>query len=294
MASDDLTITAPQTTPTGAVNDSGKADAQRQQVKRLAEEFEAMLTSQMLREMRRSMVSSEEGGGFGGSGFGADVMNDTVDVELGRALSRVGGFGLSGVLLKAIERQVGVGNAKATKPAEGAQGLEGPATAATTAPAPSMVTPSDSTVAPPSNGPAVTAPDPAPIHTPASWPISSGYGWRRDPINGMAAFHSGVDVALAYGTDVQAAAEGRVAFAGANGGYGNMVVVEHSGGRQTRYAHLSAINVQAGDVVQSGDVIGRVGSTGHSTGPHLHFEIVDNGHAVDPFARSKEEPASAD
>jgi murein DD-endopeptidase MepM/ murein hydrolase activator NlpD len=293
MASDDLTITAPQTTPTGAVNDSGKADAQRLQVKRLAEEFEAMLTSQMLREMRRSMVSGEEGGGFGGSGFGADVMADTVDVELGRALSRVGGFGLSGVLLKAIERQVGVAKPKATTPVDGAQSGDSAAVAPTAA-ASSTVTPSDSTAAPPSSVPTVTAPDPAPIRTPGSGPISSGYGWRRDPINGMAAFHSGVDVALAYGTEVRAAAEGHVAFAGANGGYGNMVVVEHSGGRQTRYAHLSAINVQAGDAVQSGDVIGRVGSTGHSTGPHLHFEIVDNGHAVNPFARPKGEPASAD
>src|SRR5215470_12967387 len=103
MASDDLNIIGPQTTPpAGAVKDGGNVDAHRQQVKRLAEEFEAMLMSQMLRDMRRSMVSADEGSAYGGGGFGADVMADTVDVELGRALSRVGGFGLSAVLLKAI------------------------------------------------------------------------------------------------------------------------------------------------------------------------------------------------
>src|SRR5262249_55573770 len=113
-------------------------------------------------------------------------------------------------------------------------------------------------------------------------PISSGYGWRRDPFTGAAQFHKGVDVALAYNTEVHAAADGRVVFSGVNGGYGNLVIVEHGDGRQTRYAHLSARSVQAGDSVQTGQVIGKVGSSGHATGPHLHFEVVDNGRAVNP------------
>src|SRR5262245_3158479 len=95
-------VATPAGPQSGATSDAAKADAQRQQVKRLAEDFEALLMTQMLRDLRRSMVSGTEPGGFG-----AETMTDTVNMELGRALSQAGGFGLTPVLMRALERQIG-------------------------------------------------------------------------------------------------------------------------------------------------------------------------------------------
>lgn len=112
--------------------------------------------------------------------------------------------------------------------------------------------------------------------------ISSGFGARPDPILGTEAFHPGLDLRALYGTQIHATGDGKVVFAGRNGGYGNMVEIDHGNGLRTRYGHLSAILVNEGDVVHEGDVIGRVGSTGRSTGPHLHYEVRVDGEPVDP------------
>lgn len=111
-----------------------------------------------------------------------------------------------------------------------------------------------------------------PLSIPAA--ISSVFGWRMHPISGDARFHSGTDLAAPMGTPVLAAYAGQVVLADLLGGYGLAVALEHNKGTaQTLYAHLSEIFVQSGEVVKQGDVIGRVGSTGNSTGPHLHFEF---------------------
>lgn len=111
-----------------------------------------------------------------------------------------------------------------------------------------------------------------PLSIPA--PISSLFGWRIHPITGDARFHTGTDLAAPIGTPVLAAYAGQVAIADFLGGYGLAVAIDHTKGtQQTLYAHLSEVFVQAGDQVKQGDVIGRVGSTGNSTGPHLHFEF---------------------
>jgi murein DD-endopeptidase MepM/ murein hydrolase activator NlpD len=107
--------------------------------------------------------------------------------------------------------------------------------------------------------------------------ISSVFGWRVHPISGDARFHSGTDIAAPQGTPVLAAYGGQVALADFLGGYGLTVTLAHNQGQQeTLYAHLSEIFVRPGEVVKQGDVIGRVGSTGNSTGPHLHFELREN------------------
>jgi len=111
---------------------------------------------------------------------------------------------------------------------------------------------------------------------------SSSYGYRRDPFNGMAAFHAGVDFRGAYGQPILAASAGRVSFAGVQSGYGNCIEIDHGHGIMTRYAHLSGFTARVGDVVQRGTQIGRMGSTGRSTGNHLHFEVRINGAAVNP------------
>jgi murein DD-endopeptidase MepM/ murein hydrolase activator NlpD len=111
-----------------------------------------------------------------------------------------------------------------------------------------------------------------PIAIPA--PITSLFGWRVHPISGVARLHTGTDIGAAMGAPVLAAAAGNVMLADNLGGYGLAVALEHQGGmQQTLYAHLSEIYVKPGEIVQQGTVIGRVGSTGASTGPHLHFEM---------------------
>jgi murein DD-endopeptidase MepM/ murein hydrolase activator NlpD len=112
---------------------------------------------------------------------------------------------------------------------------------------------------------------------PVSGPVTSGFGWR------WGRMHEGIDIAAPTGTPIAAAAAGTVIVAGWMGGYGNLTVIDHGGGISTAYAHQSALAAGAGQGVAQGQVIGYVGSTGHSTGPHLHFEVRTGGSATDPL-----------
>lgn len=114
-------------------------------------------------------------------------------------------------------------------------------------------------------------------------PISSSYGVRTDPILGMPAIHSGMDFRAPMGSQAYATAAGTVVKAGWNGGYGRMVELRHENGFTTRYAHLSRIAVKKGQKVETGDIVGNVGSSGRSTGPHLHYEVRRNGNAMNPL-----------
>ncbi|MFZ7103924.1 MAG: peptidoglycan DD-metalloendopeptidase family protein [Peptococcaceae bacterium] len=113
--------------------------------------------------------------------------------------------------------------------------------------------------------------------------ISSSYGSRIHPITGKRTFHDGVDIAAPYGNNVYAYSAGKVMEAGWNGGYGNSILIDHGNGLKTRYGHLSKISVRVGQKVGTGDKIGSVGSTGNSTGPHLHFEVIKNGQTKNPL-----------
>jgi murein DD-endopeptidase MepM/ murein hydrolase activator NlpD len=113
--------------------------------------------------------------------------------------------------------------------------------------------------------------------------VTSGFGLRRHPISGNVRQHHGVDFAAPSGSPIIASADGKVGTAGWQGGYGLLVALDHKGGVQTRYAHLSAVTVTPGQRIRKGDVIGYVGSTGRSTGPHLHYEVRIDGRAVDPL-----------
>jgi len=113
--------------------------------------------------------------------------------------------------------------------------------------------------------------------------ISSGYGNRRNPITGTTEFHMGIDIPAPLGTAVLAARSGRVALSRWNGSGGYMVIISHGDGFVTRYAHNSELLVSAGQWVNQGDTIAKVGSTGMSTGPHLHFDITLNGVSVSPL-----------
>jgi murein DD-endopeptidase MepM/ murein hydrolase activator NlpD len=111
---------------------------------------------------------------------------------------------------------------------------------------------------------------------------SSSYGWRIDPFNGNKAFHEGLDFTANTGTPIRAAADGIVSVAELTHAYGNMVKIDHGAGLETRYAHASKLLVKVGERVVKGQVVALVGSTGRSTGPHLHYEIRLNGNALDP------------
>lgn len=112
--------------------------------------------------------------------------------------------------------------------------------------------------------------------------ISSGFGYRSDPFNGHAAMHAGLDFRGPIGSPIHAAAKGVVSFVGQQSGYGNVVEVAHGNGLMTRYAHMSRFVARLGQPVEAGTVIGAIGNTGRSTGPHLHFEVRINGRAVNP------------
>ena len=122
---------------------------------------------------------------------------------------------------------------------------------------------------------------------PSIWPVfgrlESGVGGRRNPFTGRGhEYHEGQDIDAAWGTPVEVAAAGKVTIAGWQRGYGNVVYVDHGSGLSTRYGHLSKINVSVGQTVNTGDILGLVGSTGRSTGPHLHYEVRINNQPVDP------------
>ncbi len=112
--------------------------------------------------------------------------------------------------------------------------------------------------------------------------VSSGFGYRRDPFNGGGAMHGGLDFKGPSGTPIYSAAKGVVTFVGRKSGYGKVVEVSHGNGMMTRYAHMSRFDAVEGEQVAAGETIGAIGSTGRSTGPHLHFEVRINDHAVNP------------
>ena len=118
---------------------------------------------------------------------------------------------------------------------------------------------------------------------PGNADITSSFGVRIDPFFGRPALHPGIDFREAYGAPVHATAGGQVVTAGPTGGYGNMVEIDHGNGLSTRYGHMSAISVSEGQWVEAGGVVGKLGSTGRSTGPHLHYETRINDEAVDPI-----------
>ena len=120
--------------------------------------------------------------------------------------------------------------------------------------------------------------------TPSCYYITSHFSPRRkNPVSGVYKRHTGTDIGASYGASIVAANSGTVTLAGWNSGYGNCVIIDHGGGKATLYAHMSSYSVSSGQHVQKGQQIGKVGSTGNSTGPHLHFEVLINGTAVDPM-----------
>jgi murein DD-endopeptidase MepM/ murein hydrolase activator NlpD len=112
---------------------------------------------------------------------------------------------------------------------------------------------------------------------------TSGFGYRVDPFKRTTAFHEGADLGAFYGATITSTAPGKVTYAGTKGGYGRVVEIDHGNGFKTRYGHLNSIAVKAGQAVAIGQKIGTMGSTGRSTGPHLHYEVYYRGKSYDPI-----------
>lgn len=125
------------------------------------------------------------------------------------------------------------------------------------------------------------------VSTPKGWPvagrITSNYGYREHPKSGKRDFHGGIDIASGPGDPIVATADGIVSFAGWSGGNGNLVVIEHGFKFSTFYAHNKAVNVKVGQQVKRGDIISYLGSTGNSTGPHVHYEVWQAGKSLNPY-----------
>ena len=257
-----------------------------------------MLMLQMVHQMRQSISFDDEKE----QGLGNETMTDTFDVEFSRYLAKSGGIGLGGLIERQLSKQMAASptpeESDLSAAAANAGSARVSASVRTTASVPISSLPASvapTSAAPASAAPASPAPDAAAgsafsktaagissLTMPLESETTSGFGWRKDPLGHGRRFHSGVDLRAAYGTDVPSAAAGNVTFAGDQGGYGTMVVVRHEDGFETRYAHLSSAAVQVGDRVDAGQALGRVGSTGRSTGPHLHFEVRRNGQQLDP------------
>ena len=237
-------------------------EGERAKVAELAQEFEAMLMLQMVKTMRQSLLDeAEEPEGFGGS-----TMQDTFDSELSRYLAQSGGVGFGDYMLRSID-------------ARNAEPVQGRAASGETV---SFALPAAALPVGPVSRSADTADAPASGDLPLTNGVTSTFGWRADPLTGESRFHRGVDLRAAYGTEVPAAAGGTVVYAGERGTYGTFVAVRDGQGVETRYAHLSAALVKEGDEIAAGTPIGRVGSSGRSAAPHLHFEVLVNGERVDP------------
>jgi murein DD-endopeptidase MepM/ murein hydrolase activator NlpD len=263
-----------------------------EQMRALAAQFESLLLTQMMNAMRTSMFDDKDQD----AGFAKGPLADALYGELSLALSRAGGFGLGESMLGPMMRQIGnqTDNAAGTMgslstplsvmvptstigsagPDALQQSINPAEFAVRSAMSALTSTPGDDATSTFDNGV-------SPLSL-VSGRISSQFGWRHDPLDGTMKFHNGTDIAIPTGQDVPSAQAGQVTFAGERTGYGLTVEVSHGGGLTTRYAHLSEISVGVGDAVAEGQTIAKSGATGRVTGPHLHFEILDQGQPVDP------------
>lgn len=244
-----------------------------------AKQLEAFFLRQFLKEAR------PESSGLMSGGFAGDTFKGMLDEQLAEKMAGGAGLGLAETFAKhlgpaapaapgghpgAVIEQVGrmAGAAPGALPVAPVAGLipgHGPTSAASAL----------------ADLPRGAAGAPA-FLMPVSGRPTSGYGLRKDPIHGEVSAHKGLDLAAPAGAPVAAAASGRVTHAGPAGTYGNLVTIRHADGYETRYAHLSSVAVHEGDAVTAGDHVGDVGSTGRSTGPHLHFEVRHDGEALNP------------
>jgi murein DD-endopeptidase MepM/ murein hydrolase activator NlpD len=214
-----------------------------QKLRKACEDFESVFTYQLLRSMRKTIDKCDL---FHG-GSGEEIYESLLDQELAKSMAGRGAKSLAEILYQELRHK-------------------------------------DVLLSPETDIPQTQEMDrePKPPAFPINGRISSPFGWRNDPINGEKKFHKGIDLAAEEGTVIRASMAGRVLISDFRKGYGNVVVLDHGSGFTTLYAHNKDNMVQEGEWIQAGASIGKVGSTGRSTGPHLHFEVRRHGRHMDP------------
>jgi murein DD-endopeptidase MepM/ murein hydrolase activator NlpD len=255
-----------------AATSAGAVRPNQEQLRALAAQFESLLMNQMMQTMRTSVLGNDDDQ-QDDAGFAKGPLAGALYSQLSIALSQAGGIGLGDAIMDPLMRQAG-GDAVPSLPGDMTLplGVTLPSSIGLGAAASSAGQLSD----------VATRAQSAFSKTLLSSRVSSQFGWRQDPIDGDVRFHKGTDIAMPVGHDVPAAQAGTVSFAGERQGYGLTVEVDHGGGLTTRYAHLSEIDVQPGEVVSAGQTLAKSGATGRVTGPNLHFEVLDRGEAIDP------------
>jgi murein DD-endopeptidase MepM/ murein hydrolase activator NlpD len=198
--------------------------------------------------LRRLLAEARPEGGMLDGGFAGDTFKQMLDEAIADKMSAAGGLGMAQMFAHQLGGKIAPVPAQPT--------LQQPALGPELAGMPQLA-------------------------MPVAGRVASPYGYRPDPVLHVMT-HPGVDLAARTGTPVSAARAGTVSHAGPGGTYGNLVIVQHEDGFETRYAHLSAVTVQKGDRVTAGQEVGKVGSTGYSKGPHLHFELRRDGKHLDP------------
>lgn len=239
------------------------SESKREDLERMSREFEAMLMSEILKNLSDTVSGEDEKDAFGGA------LSGVLWLEMTRALTSERGLGLADAIYRQLARDEANGIDASLPDAISPAGLS--STGASTLASPGGPPPA----------PSATPNDPA---FPVLGQVSSRFGMRADPYEQTDRFHGGLDVAASEGSPVHVTEAGKVIFAGERGDYGNVVVVEHPRGVRTLYAHLSQIDVEAGAELRRGERLGAVGSTGRATGPHLHFEVSEEGTKIDPEA----------
>ncbi len=219
------------------------ADQKDAKLKKACKDFEAIFTYEMLKSMRKSIEKCDL---FHG-GQAEEIYESMLDQELSENMAGKGSNSISEILYNQLKDIY-----QLTENAETVRSTEKSREISTR---PLM---------------------------PVNAEVSSSFGFRKDPFTGKKKFHAGMDMAADAGTEVKAAMAGRVQMTDDQKGYGKVVVLDHGQGYTTLYAHNSDITVKAGDWVQKGTTIAKVGSTGRSTGPHLHFEVRKDGQRLDP------------
>lgn len=242
-------------------------EKQKGELKKAAQEFEAVFMAYLMKAMRETIDES----GLLDEGFGKSIYTEMFDQEMSLSMARRGALGISNLIYQKLTAKDAQMDLDEADQAPG--GVQKP----TTSEKPNNK----------DSGQEIND-----LQLPVQAPISSRFGLRADPFSHKDRMHKGVDLAAPEGTKISAPLAGTVVFAGYENGYGNSILIRHSGGVQTRYAHLGLMNVKAGDVVASQQVIGNVGDTGRSTGPHLHFEVIRMGKAIDPLHAKVPDTAS--
>ena len=256
------------------------AEKRDEELKKASQEFEALFVSYLLKVMRSTVPQSDE---EEGSTLGKDTYLEMFDQEIGLHVARSQSLGIGEMLYRKLSEKDGnkpVGIEK-QRSLELKQHLQ--VTRPTTAP---NVTDSQVPQSLENSKGSQSAESLQPLldlKSPVEGVKSSSFGIRPDPFNHQCQFHQGIDLAAPMGAQIHSAHAGTVIFSGFLSGYGNTVILEHENGYRTLYAHAAKNLVAVGEKVASKQVIGVVGSTGRSTGPHLHFELEKDGEKLDPL-----------